>query len=75
MSKKIQGSKLSDLEIAYKRTFGSTEGRMVLEDLKKLYRFNQTVYHSKQPNEDLHFQLGQQDVVNNIDFILAKEAK
>lgn len=66
---------LTDLEINYKRTFGTTEGVLVLEDLKKLLKYGETLYSYKKENSDLHFESGRQSVINEILFILAKTAK
>lgn len=64
---------LTELEKAYKRVFGSTDGRVVLEDLKKSLGFGKTLFHTNQPNGDLHFHLGRQSVINEINYTLNKE--
>lgn len=74
MSQPPKKKPLSDLELSYKRTFLSADGQRVLKDLMMRLRFHETVYHPKQPNEDLHYELGRQSVANEINSILNKEA-
>lgn len=66
---------LSELDKSYKRAFMSGDGKIVLEDLKALLGHGKTLYQNKQANTDLHFELGRQSVINDIMYILNKEAK
>ncbi len=70
-SKKKENQQLiKNIQDAYKGTFESGPGRIVLEDLKKSLGHGQTVYTEKASNQDLSFHLGRQSVINQIVNIL-----
>lgn len=66
-------AKLSDLDIAYKRTFNTEAGDQVIEDLKSRLFHAQTLYSHGMSNEELHFLMGRQSVINDILYTLSKE--
>jgi hypothetical protein len=66
---------LSENDLNFLRTFQSDAGKRVLEELKRVLRYGENVYHSGQANEDLHYQLGRQSVINDILFIIKKQER
>lgn len=72
MSKQLKAkSTLSEIERSIKRVFSSPEGKLVLDHLKKTLHYGETVYKSHK--DDLHFELGRQSVINDIQFVLDKK--
>jgi hypothetical protein len=74
-NKKTLEVKLTDRDLNYKKVFNSDAGQRVLEDLKAMLKHGQNIYHIKQENRDLHYELGRQSVINDILFILSKGNK
>lgn len=67
--KKKPVSRKDELEILrdiYKAVFSQGGGAVILEDLKKSLNYARNIYHPGQTNEDLHFNLGRQSVINDI---------
>ena len=65
-------TKPSPLEMEYKRLFLSSEGKNVLEDLKRILRHGQTIYQTGKSDRDNAFEQGRQSVINDILFIINK---
>lgn len=63
---------ITDKEIYYKKTFVSPEGKLVLDDLRKLLRYGQTTYQPGKSEADNAFEQGRQSVINEIIYTLNK---
>lgn len=59
--------KPSEMDNNYIQCFrGNPAGQRVLEDLKAWLNYGKTVYNPSSTNENLHFELGKQSVINDI---------
>ena len=65
---------ISDVEVSYRRTFNSTEGQMVLNDLKNVLHYGKTIYRHGASMTDNAFEQGMQEAINRIVFILEKDS-
>jgi len=62
MQNENSNKKIKDLIKNYKATFGSDDGKMVMDDLEKRCFYNTSTYNSKEPNETAFFE-GQRTVL------------
>jgi len=65
-------NKVQDLKLAYRRTFKTDDGAVVLDDLKKRFSFEATTFVSGDPHQSA-FQEGQRAAVLLIVRMLSEE--
>lgn len=65
---------LSPRDMLYQNVFKSPQGERLLKDLKTTLQHGETLFHPGKSDGDLHFALGRQSVINDIMYILNKEA-
>lgn len=57
---------INEIKNNYLKTFSTDSGQRVIEDMKTSLKHGQNVYYPGQSNNDLHFMLGRQSVINDI---------
>lgn len=72
---KVNEFKLTSRDIQYKRAFNTVEGQKVLNDLKISLGYQKTIFQYGKSDRDNAFEQGRQSVINDIMFILNKEAQ
>jgi hypothetical protein len=65
---------LDELKLNYRRTFESDDGKVVLEDLKKRFSFNQTTHQPGDPHESAFLE-GQRYAILTIINLMTEQTK